>query len=682
MCRTRSLRPLSPLTIPIGHEWLPPAITQFDFASMRPALRPANRDTRFIVFGRLEMLDPPDAPRGWHLCDAVGRSIHLVMPEDGDCVFEPLSGRALFIYGRVYRRERRWHVENPEPVPRASVGRLRPVYRIHHRTARAIRQRDPHISQSHLSEAKLQNEMRRRAADPASFEAYLDNSLHRLFDRGLSDATLREIATGFPDEEGARRVAAQWLRSAHWPADQAELLEARKALETISSVTILAEPLRRAEHARREHKRDRGNPATVRLPMPESIDALVEQGSRCLPFELTASQTAAVHDIVSDLVGEQAMRRVLSGDVGTGKTAVFAVAVRIALDAGFCVGIMLPSAVLARQTVDTFAAFMPDVPTSVIAGEDRHIEPEAQLWIGTVGLMEVPHVVMDFKVVDEQHRFSAEQRQAAANPGQHLLEATATCIPRTQAMMQAGLIQISRLTTTHVDKTIRTRLWEPGGRRRLFGQIARDVAHGRRVFVIYPGKNSSDDVSSVQAFESIWHDAFPGEIAVCHGGRTDEANSEAIADLKAGRRHIMLGTSILEVGIDVPSVYRVIIVQADRFGLSSLHQFRGRVARDGGRGHCDLVLVSAVKARARRRLEYMCQETDGFRIAEFDMYERGAGDTAREGEQQSGYLPKSLIPAVKPCVATLLQTTIKLAEAVKNEPQPDSLLDRRSGARR
>ena len=666
--RRRSLRPISPLTIPVDHEWLPPAITQFDFASLRPALRPANRDTRLIVFGRLEKIDPAAAPRSWRLCDGIGRSIHLVMPEGGNCVFEPLCGRALFIYGRIYRRDQRWHVENPEPVPQASVGRFRPVYRIHHRTARAIRRRDPQISQSHLSEAKLQNEMRLRAADPASFESYLENSLHRLFERGLSDALLREIATGFADSESAQTATARWLRIAHWPADQAELYEAREALETISSVTMLAEPLRRAEQARREHKRSPGNAATVRLPIPESIDALVEQGSRCLPFKLTASQKSAVHDIVRDLTGEQAMRRVLSGDVGTGKTAVFAVAVRIALDAGFCVGIMLPSAVLARQTVDTFAALMPDVRTSVIAGEDRHIDPEAQLWIGTVGLMELPHIVMDFKVVDEQHRFSAEQRQATADPGQHLLEATATCIPRTQAMMQAGLIQISRLTTSHVDKKIKTRLWQPGDRRRLFAQIAQDVTLGRRVFVIYPGKNISDDVSSVEASESIWHHAFPGEIAVCHGGRTDEANSQAIADLKAGRRHIMLGTSILEVGIDVPSVYRVLIVQADRFGLSSLHQFRGRVARDGGRGHCDLVLVSAVKARARRRLEYLCGETDGFRIAEFDMYERGAGDTARQGERQSGYLPKSMIPDVKPSVASLRQAAILLAEAIENEP--------------
>lgn len=604
------------------------------------------------------------------------------MPEGGDCVFEPLSERSLFIYGRIYRRERRWHVENPEPVPRACVGRLRPVYRIHHRTARAIRQREPHISQSHLSDAKLQNEMRRRAADAASFDAYLENSLSRLFERGLSNALLREIATGFADDESAQHATARWLRNAHWPADQSELREAREALETISSVTMLAEPLRRAEQARREHRRGRGNPATVRLPKPDSIDALVEQGSQCLPFELTASQKNAVHDIVCDLMGDQAMRRVLSGDVGTGKTAVFAVAVRIALDAGFCVGIMLPSAVLARQTVDTFAALMPDVPTSVIAGEDRRIDPEAQLWIGTVGLMEVPHIAMDFKVVDEQHRFSAEQRQAAANPGQHLLEATATCIPRTQAMMQAGLIQVSRLATSHVEKTIKTRLWAPVDRRRLFDQIARDVALERRVFVIYPGKSSSGDVSSVEASESIWHDAFPGEIAVCHSGRTDQANGEAIADLKTGRRHIMLGTSILEVGIDVPSVYRVVIVQADRFGLSSLHQFRGRVARNGGRGHCDLVLVSAVKARARRRLEYLCRETDGFRISEFDMYERGAGDIARRAEQQSGYFIRSLIPDLKPCVASLRQTTIRLAQAMEDEPQPDSWVGRRDKARR
>jgi ATP-dependent DNA helicase RecG len=264
----------------------------------------------------------------------------------------------------------------------------------------------------------------------------------------------------------------------------------------------------------------------------------------------------------------------------------------------------------------------------------------SQIVIGTTALLHREGVKPRLVIVDEQHKFSREQREQMVGHGVHLLEVSATCIPRSQALVQYGVMSVSRLNGCHVNKTIHTKVWTNNERHGLFNSIKQTVASGHKVLVIYPKRGEGDDedggLQSVERAAASWDRVFPNQIRVAHGGRTADENDAAIKDVSAGRACILISTTVIEVGITIPRLRHAIVVHAERFGLTTLHQLRGRLCRDGGTGHFDLYLPSPCKKDVFDRLSILEKTADGFEVAEMDMRLRGFGDLSANSDKQTG----------------------------------------------
>ena len=359
-------------------------------------------------------------------------------------------------------------------------------------------------------------------------------------------------------------------------------------------------------------------------------------------------------EIIEDLASAVPMRRLLSGDVGSGKTVVFLTCAAAMVESGHRVAIMVPSDALVHQTVATCAKHLPHLSVAVVSGDRCDDWQQAALVVGTTALVARAPEAFDLVICDEQHKFSRPQREAILADRAHLLEVSATAIPRTQALVELGLTQCTQLHGCPVPKRIATRIWTNDSRRALFGEIHAAIARGEQIIVVYPGRRAAEDagdavkereagrrVYSVADFVDSWIDAFGAKVRCCHGGLSSEANRQALDDMHTGKAQILVATTLIEVGVDLPSVRRAVVVQADRFGLSQLHQIRGRVARGGGEGHCDLFLPLDVSAEAMDRLQVLVDHTDGFVVASADCAQRGSGDITQGGVRQKGAMPKS-----------------------------------------
>jgi len=283
-------------------------------------------------------------------------------------------------------------------------------------------------------------------------------------------------------------------------------------------------------------------------------------------------------------------------------------------------------------------AWWPDLPVARVTGTgvDGPVRAGAVL-VGTTALLHRSDLpALDLVVVDEQQRFSRGQREALAEARTHLLEVTATCIPRTQALVTYGVVAVDRLTTCHVRRELRTRIWTREERAALMEAVRRTVAEGGQVLALYPRRDqgATEERAAVAAVAALWERQFPGRVQVVHGGQSEEANAAALEALRRREADVLVATTVVEVGVDLPGLRRVVVVHAERFGLAQLHQIRGRVARTGGVGWCDLYLPEPVGVATLERLEVLVRETDGYRIAEADLRQRGAGELV--GEAQSG----------------------------------------------
>ena len=359
-----------------------------------------------------------------------------------------------------------------------------------------------------------------------------------------------------------------------------------------------------------------------------------------LPFVLTCDQRIAVAEIAADLASGQPMRRLLSGDVGTGKTAVYGCACALVVRAGERAVVLVPHQLLAAQIVECFRRWWPDLGAGLVTAETDGI-PATRLLVGTTALLHrlAAHCRPALVVVDEQHRFSRAQREALAIHGAHLLEATATCIPRTLALLQYGGMAVSKLTHCHVEKRIETRIVEADGRSALFTDIKRTIHEGTgQVLVIYPlaEQEAEADRRSAEGAFALWQRHFPDRVRFVHGRLTEDEKDAAVEALRRGAADILVSTTVVEVGIDLPALRHIVVVHAERFGLTTLHQLRGRVARTGGFGRCDLLLPQPISEKSRRRLLVLTGTTDGFEVARQDMLARGFGDLAGDSLRQTG----------------------------------------------
>lgn len=397
-----------------------------------------------------------------------------------------------------------------------------------------------------------------------------------------------------------------------------------------------------------------------------------------LPYKLTGAQQRVIKEIRADLQSGRQMNRLLQGDVGSGKTMVAVLSCLIAIGNGYQTCIMAPTEVLAQQHFGNILKYLG--PTSVkcalLTGSTGTRERRAiheGLQDGSIGIIVGTHALLEdpvqFKalglaVVDEQHRFGVDQRSRLWGKGPgippHVLVMTATPIPRTLAMTLYGDLDVSVIDEMPPGrKPVKTICIGQGKRNAMYNFMKSEIAAGRQVFVVFPMIYINDkmDIRNVEeGYEDIVkHFPLPDyKVAIVHGQQNADVKNFNMKAFAEGRAHILVSTTVIEVGVDVPNASVMVIESAQRFGLSQLHQLRGRVGRGAEKSYCILVRDPATTREAQERLDLMCSTEDGFEIAEQDMRMRGPGDL--EGTQQSG-LPVNLN------IASLARDGVILEEA-------------------
>jgi ATP-dependent DNA helicase RecG len=376
-----------------------------------------------------------------------------------------------------------------------------------------------------------------------------------------------------------------------------------------------------------------------------------------LDFELTGAQKRVIKEIRKDLGSGKQMNRLLQGDVGSGKTLVALMCMLIALDNGYQACLMAPTEILSGQHFVTIINFLEglDINVKLLTGSTRKSERaviheelqngELKILIGTHALLEDP---VQFKnlgmvIIDEQHRFGVAQRARLRKKNEqppHVLVMTATPIPRTLAMTLYGDLDVSIIDEMPPGrKPIKTLHYFDTKRLPMFGFLRKQIQEGRQIFIVYPLIKESEkmDYKDLEdGYESISR-AFPPPdyLVVCvHGKMKTQEKEIAMKHFVGGRAHILIATTVVEVGVDIPNASVMVIESAERFGLSQLHQLRGRVGRGADQSYCILMSSHKLTNEAKKRIDIMTRTNDGFEIAEMDLKLRGPGDI--EGTQQSG----------------------------------------------
>ena len=365
-----------------------------------------------------------------------------------------------------------------------------------------------------------------------------------------------------------------------------------------------------------------------------------------LPFSPTGAQRRAVEEILTDMAGETSMNRLLQGDVGSGKTLVAAAAIWACIRAGYQAALLAPTEILASQHAENLnrllAPFgmrvalltggMKAAPRRTTLAAIR--DDEADLIVGTHAILSegVDFARLGLAVVDEQHRFGVRQRgllaEKAANP--HLLVMSATPIPRTLGLLMYGDLDISILDELPPGrKPVKTRCITGKKRADLYGFLDREIGAGRQVYIVCPAIEDAGG-SGLNAVKSYYEDIAKAllpdrRVGLMHGRLKPKEKAEVMEDFKAGRLDALVSTTVIEVGVDVPNATVMVIENAERYGLSALHQLRGRVGRGAAESWCFLVSDNASES-VQKRLRFLCSTSDGFAVAQYDLETRGPGD--------------------------------------------------------
>ena len=379
--------------------------------------------------------------------------------------------------------------------------------------------------------------------------------------------------------------------------------------------------------------------------------------NNCLPFELTGAQKRVLREIRADMKTARQMNRLLQGDVGSGKTMVAFMSMLMAADNGFQAALMAPTEILATQHYETIREWGEKIglKTALLTGSTRASERRLlhaaledgslDILIGTHALLEegVKFNNLGLVVIDEQHRFGVAQRArmwAKNSTPPHVLVMTATPIPRTLAMTVYGDLDVSILDELPPGrKPVQTLLRYDDMRAGVDALIRRQLAEGRQIYIVYPLVKENDklELKSLEEGYRFTCENYPEyQVSCVHGQMKADVKERQMERFVSGEARILVATTVIEVGVNVPNATVIMIHNAERFGLSQLHQLRGRVGRGADMSYCILMTKRKIAADTRRRLEIMTQTTDGFIVAEEDMKMRGPGDM--EGTQQSGML--------------------------------------------
>ena len=426
---------------------------------------------------------------------------------------------------------------------------------------------------------------------------------------------------------------ADAVRAIHCPATEEEAFAARRRLIYEELLVLQLGIGRMKNHGA----------ASTGAPMKKA-DAFPFWES--LPFSPTGAQRRAVEEILTDMSGETSMNRLLQGDVGSGKTLVAAAAIWACIRAGYQAALLAPTEILASQHAENLNRLLSPfgmrvaLLTGGMKAAARHTtlaairDDEADLIVGTHAILSegVEFARLGLAVVDEQHRFGVRQRgllaEKAANP--HLLVMSATPIPRTLGLLMYGDLDISILDELPPGrKPVKTRCITGKKRADLYGFLDREIDSGRQVYIVCPAIEDAGG-SGLNAVKSYYEDIAKAylpdrRVGLMHGKLKPKEKAEVMDDFKSGRLDALVSTTVIEVGVDVPNATVMVIENAERYGLSALHQLRGRVGRGAAESWCFLVSDNASES-VQKRLKFLCSTSDGFAVAQYDLETRGPGD--------------------------------------------------------
>lgn len=535
------------------------------------------------------------------------------------------NSHQVILFGQLEEFNNRFWLKSPEIVTKEWLGRYRPRYpgktgiltpdKVRHRVVGGLQDAVPYAANFLASE--------------------------------LSEfGTRRELAEmiGFPGW-----TIEAIIHQAHTPVDTPTGERAQRAMEYLAALGIIKEA--RGSHGAR--------PTTTPLHLGDWRKRIAQ-----IPFTLTDEQEQAIKDSVADLTSHTPMHRILAGDVGLGKSCVYGTIAAAVVDGGGTVAILVPNATLAEQVAREFKEWWPDLPLQLITGGETGVKIRAPFLIGTTALLFRNLGNPNLMIVDEQQKMSIDQREQLVGPDTHFLEVTATCIPRTQALLRYGVVKMSRLTKSHTPKKIRTHIWQRHEWPALFEKVKESIAKGNQVMLVYPLREKSpeeeppcedeqDESGETQGKAAVpqakkqalrsaaeiyekWNTLYPGQVRWAHGQMTDDEKLAALRDMREGKAKILVATTLVETGLNLPFLRHGIVVHPERHGLTTLHQLRGRLARLGGDGWFDLFLPYPVKEHTMERLQVLVKTQNGFEVAEHDMRLRGVGDLSKQSCKQSG----------------------------------------------
>ena len=471
--------------------------------------------------------------------------------------------------------------------------------------------------------------------------------------RSIIAEMLPDLKAGVPDTIGADILQKYRLMpltdafiNVHFPKDTASMQNARARFKFEELFYVQLQILR-------QMKRREQNPGFA-MPL---VGARFHAFYKTLPFELTNAQKRVIHEIHDDLKSGHQMNRLLQGDVGSGKTLVALLCCLLAVDNGYQTCIMAPTEILANQhyeTLKTFLAPLGDaVRVALLTGSTtakNRVPIHNGLMNGTINILVGTHALLEdavqwqnlgFVVIDEQHRFGVAQRAKLWTKNQtppHILVMTATPIPRTLAMTVYGDLQVSVIDELPPGrKPVQTIHYNINRRAQVYSFMRKQIDEGRQIYVVYPliKENEKMDLLDLQNGFNELCEAFPNyKISMVHGRMKAADKDLQMQRFVSGETQILVATTVIEVGVNVPNATVMMIQNAERFGLSQLHQLRGRVGRGADQSYCVLLTDFELSSDTRKRMDIMVATNDGFRIAEADLQLRGPGDL--EGTLQSG----------------------------------------------
>lgn len=424
----------------------------------------------------------------------------------------------------------------------------------------------------------------------------------------------------------------QWILTVHAPASIEQARAARQAARRL--VVLEAVVAARENASRPKHPRSR-----IAVSAQAAREMIAASG-----ITPTGAQARVVEQLCASLASDTALRAMVTGDVGSGKSLAFAVPAALAARAGAVVAVLVPREILIAKTAKDFLQVAPNVEVVEHYEGGKLTKPVAgAILIGTHALnraMAKAGIEPKLVVTDEQHVSGRQQREASVKPHTNLIEVSATPIPRSMALLQTGGMELLVLDETPFKRRVETVLLEPTQKDRLWEFVRRIAEHPtKQVAIVYPsvsGSESQADKAKITGTAATWERRFPGKVAVLHGGLSRQESAAALARVSSGEAKVLVATTVIELGVTLPDLAAMVVVEPHRFGLSALHQLRGRLVRHGGVGRMLLYPLEPLADPVVERLMKLVQISDGFRLAEEDLALRGGGDLSSESQDQNG----------------------------------------------